>query len=430
MFSVFGLFKKVKTIGARERLEEMMRSPSNNINELIERRDSIEFFNSSALEIDINHTQFDLILHYLKYEKGYLRNNLIDSAFAYVSNKIKSNQDYYVIGIGLAQLGNLLKYSSDLIPVLTQPDSSAYLKKLGNTIETILGHPDIQSVVTLTSQKKLRFYQLSKLDTLIRRKNVFKIIELLNIFYELDIFETLSNVLRDKNFCLPTYTNDESIIIQIKGLYHPNISHPVTNDITINNKNNVIFLSGSNMAGKSSLLKSIGIAVYLSHIGFPVPAQELHTVPFNGLVTTINLADNIQNGLSHYLSEVVRVKQLASTLIETNRIFILLDELFKGTNAQDAHNGSLMVINAFSEIQDSIFIISSHITELATQLKKENICFKYLENLIINEEPKFTYLLKEGVSRDGIGMYFIHKENIINLLTQARLAHTLPSSKN
>nr|WP_068888734.1 hypothetical protein [Pedobacter panaciterrae] len=419
-FSVFALFKKTKTLGGRDRLEEMMRNPGNDVDYLTQRRDSIEFFKISNLEVKVHHDQFDLILHYLNYDKGYLRNNLIDSTLAFISNKINSNQDYYIVQIGLDQLLSLLRHSVELVSVLTDTKSPEFLKRIGRKMSAILDNEDIKYAIPLTAKKNLRYYELSKLDALIRRKNTFRIIELLRIFYELDVFETLAKISKDKNFCLPTYTHDKNVNIAIKGLFHPGINEPVCNDIVIDNKNNLIFLTGSNMAGKSSFLKSIGIAVYLSHIGFPVPARELHTVVFNGLITTINLADNIQNGLSHYFSEVLRVKQIASTLIETTRLFIILDELFKGTNSKDAHDGSLMVLNGLSEIQNSIFIISSHITELTKQLKKENIELRYLENLIVDKIPKFTYLLKEGVSEDGIGMYFLHKENISELLTQAR----------
>lgn len=180
------------------------------------------------------------------------------------------------------------------------------------------------------------------------------------------------------------------------------------------------------MAGKSSLLKSVGIAVYLAHIGFPIPAREMQTVIFNGLLSTINLADNIENGLSHYYSEVIRVKKVASLLTERNRMFIILDELFKGTNAKDAFEASLLVINGLAEIENSVFIISSHITELASELKSKNIKFQHLAHQMIDQKPHFTYQLQEGVAKDGIGMYFIENENIAGLLEQAKSGNQSP----
>ena len=174
------------------------------------------------------------------------------------------------------------------------------------------------------------------------------------------------------------------------------------------------------MSGKSSFLKSIGLAVYLSHLGFPVPAKELKTTVFNGLLTTINLPDNVTNGLSHYYSEVMRVKMIAGLLNEKKKLFVLLDELFKGTNSKDAYEASLLVLNGFAEIRNSVFIVSSHITELAPKLKQENISLVYLEHQIHNEKPIFTYKLRKGIAMEGIGMYFINSENIKSLLEKAK----------
>jgi DNA mismatch repair protein MutS len=144
------------------------------------------------------------------------------------------------------------------------------------------------------------------------------------------------------------------------------------------------------------------------------------TTIFNGVITTINLPDNTPNGLSHYYSEVMRVKKIASLLTERDKVFVILDELFKGTNAKDAFDASLLTINGFAEIKNSVFIISSHITELTDGPMAKNISLKYLEHRMINAKPEFTYQLKDGVAKNGIGMYFIANENIEALLKQAK----------
>ncbi|MBK6527650.1 MAG: hypothetical protein IPG07_20145 [Crocinitomicaceae bacterium] len=72
----------------------------------------------------------------------------------------------------------------------------------------------------------------------------------------------------------------------------------------------MIFLTGANMAGKSTLLKSLGLSIYLAHIGFPVPAKKFQTTLYNGIITTINLPDNINKGYSHFYHEVIRKRKL------------------------------------------------------------------------------------------------------------------------
>lgn len=419
-FSLLALFKKTKTVGGRERIESLMRNPSSSIEELQDRTAAIEFFSKSDFKLQINHDQFDLILHYLHYDRGYLRGNVLDSFFPWLSNRIKPNQHYYVVQVGIKYLLVLLKYADQLSTKLTDRSAPNRLLGIAAQMSNILAKDGIRYAVALSPKTSFSFYQLGKLDALFRRENKLVILDFLQLFYELDVFETLAKVAKEREFCLPSYVEQENTTVSISGLFHPVLTAPIKNNIEISDQNNLTFLSGSNMAGKSSLLKATGIAVYLAHLGFPVPASHMQTVVFNGLITTINLADMIENGLSHYYSEVMRIKKIASLLTERKRMFIILDELFKGTNAKDAFDASLLVVNGFAAIPNSVFIISSHITELADELKAENIAFYYLEHLIIDEKPQFTYQLKAGVAKDGIGMYFIEKENILELLAQAK----------
>lgn len=419
-FSLFDLFKKTKTVGGRALIEYWMRNPTNVIDDLQKRTQAIAFLQKYNLELIIDHDQFDLILHYLNYDRGYLRANMLDAFLPWLRNRIKSNQNYYVVQIGVRNLLSLIKHAIELSDNLIETDIPPLLMEWIDKLKSIFKTPGLQATTSLSLKANIGFYQLSKLDVLFRRNCRLILYDLLNLFYELDALQTLAKAVDTHKFCIPSYNTDEVINLQIEHLFHPALTNPIKNDINIDDEQHLIFLSGSNMAGKSSLLKAIGIAVYLAHIGFPIPAKRLQTNIFNGLITTINLADTIENGLSHYYSEVMRVKKVASLLVEQKKMFIILDELFKGTNAKDAFDASLLVINGFSAIPNSIFIISSHITDLSSQLGSKTIAFKYMEHLTIGNEPKFTYRLKEGVAKDGIGMYFIEKEGILDLLASAK----------
>jgi DNA mismatch repair protein MutS len=420
--TIWELFSGTRTVGGRNKMEEMMGNPSNCINVLSERREAIQFFINSQIELNISHSGFDLILHYLEYGGVLMRSNVVDAFVVYAKSKINPNQEYYNIRVGLRHLLPLLAHSKELSEILIS-SSSQYLIKLGLKIKSIVDRSDLKYAISLDKLKNLGFYQLARIDTIIRKECIKEINELLGVFYELDVFETLARVSAQYNFCLPLYANDnQSMQLEIEDLIHPFLSNPVATSIAIGKESNLMFLSGSNMSGKSSFLKSIGLAVYLSHLGFPVPAKKITTCVFNGLATTINLPDSMQNGLSHYYSEVVRVKKIAKLLTERKKMFILLDELFKGTNSKDAFEASLLVLNGFAEIKNSVFIISSHITELAGHLHQKTISLKYLAHQIIDGKPKFTYLLKDGVAEDGIGMYFIADENIGQLLSEAKTA--------
>src|SRR5690606_258638 len=110
---------------------------------------------------------------------------------------------------------------------------------------------------------------------------------------------------------------------RMKAVYHPELPKPVPNDISMNGNDTVIFLTGANMAGKSTLLRSLATAIYLAHMGFPVAAEEMELSVMDGIYTTINLPDNLGIGASHFYAEVLRVKKVAAELQKGKSIFVI-----------------------------------------------------------------------------------------------------------
>ncbi len=88
----------------------------------------------------------------------------------------------------------------------------------------------------------------------------------------------------------------------------------------------LVFLTGANMAGKSTFLRSLATAVYIAHMGFPVAAKTMQFSVMDGIYTTINLPDNLGIGASHFYAEVLRVKKVATALNQGKSLFIIFDE--------------------------------------------------------------------------------------------------------
>lgn len=172
------------------------------------------------------------------------------------------------------------------------------------------------------------------------------------------------------------------------------------------------------MAGKSTFMKSFSIALFLAHVGFPVPAEEMEFSVRNGMFTTINLPDNLSMGYSHFYAEVLRVKKVAQQLCQTKNLVVIFDELFRGTNVKDAYDATLAVTEAFSEIPDCLFVISTHIIEVGQVLQEccDNIRFVYLPTKMEGSVPVYTYQLAEGITNDRHGMIIINNERIIEII--------------
>ena len=173
------------------------------------------------------------------------------------------------------------------------------------------------------------------------------------------------------------------------------------------------------MSGKSTFLRTVGLMIYLSHVGFAVPARSLKTSILNGLFTTINLTDDMNLGYSHFYSEVKRVKDLALKIKPGGRLLIIFDELFRGTNVKDAYDASLMIISALVKIRNNIFFISTHILEIADTIEnKDKIMFRCFGSELINQQPIYDFQLKKGISDERIGLSIIKNENILQILDE------------
>ena len=171
------------------------------------------------------------------------------------------------------------------------------------------------------------------------------------------------------------------------------------------------------MAGKSTFIKAVGTAVFLAHIGMGVPAQSMQLSVFDGLLSNINVMDNLLKGESYFYNEVQRIKATVHKISDGRKWLILIDELFKGTNVDDAMKCSSTVIEGLLKIKNSLFILSTHLYEIGEGLKKyPNISFSYFETLVKDEQLLFNYQLKEGISNDRLGYLILKNEGVVDML--------------
>ena len=164
-------------------------------------------------------------------------------------------------------------------------------------------------------------------------------------------------------------------------------------------------------------MKAVGSAVLLAHIGMGVPAARMRLTLFDGLLSNINVVDNIAKGESFFFNEVQRIKNTIEKINNGKKWLVLIDELFKGTNVQDAMKCSLTVIKGLIKIKNSLFILSTHLYEIGEELKRfPNISFQYFETIVRDEQLEFSYQLKEGISNDRIGYVILKREKVVDML--------------
>lgn len=333
-----------------------------------------------------------------------------------VRDYIKPTRELYLKRRGIKEVLDLITYLDNLLSQLHPNEDLNFLTRLVNLIISLKNNKHIGNY--LSQEKfKLTSSKLSIFDFEIRATELNKIKELLTLLYELDAYFAVAKTAKTYNLSYPDIHNDKEKRIEIKELKHIFIDKAVSNNIFISADKNVSFITGVNMAGKSTLLKSIAIAVYLAHLGFPVPAKKMSTSVFNELITTINISDNLSEGCSHFYNEVRRVKDVAKKIDESKNMLVIFDELFRGTNVKDAHEASVSIINAFSKIKNCLFVVSTHIIEVAEDLNQnKNIDFNFLETKMIDGKPSFSHKLKAGITADRMGLWIIQNEGILEIL--------------
>jgi DNA mismatch repair ATPase MutS len=241
--------------------------------------------------------------------------------------------------------------------------------------------------------------------------------DLMDIYFRLEAWFSMAKAVKDYGLRFPEFVESDEPYFDVKGLYHLLVEKPKTCDVLLNDKQGLMFLTGSNMAGKSTLIKAVGLSIYLSHLGMGVPATSMKLSVFDGLSTNIQIADDVTKGQSYFFNEVLRVKDTIGKIKSGKKWMILVDELFKGTNIIDAMQCSIDVIDGFSKVRNALFVISTHLYEIAENLQHtENVTFKHMETVVDGDKFRFTYQLIDGISNERIGHRIMKQEGVIKML--------------
>ncbi len=210
-----------------------------------------------------------------------------------------------------------------------------------------------------------------------------------------------------------TYPEIGTKHIKLLDFYHPLIKEPVKNDFE--NGSNVIVLNGPNMSGKSTFLKAVGLCVYFGHLGIGIPAAFGEIPFFNHFSIEINRRDDILNGYSHFMTEVMNLKNVVECARNGKQCFAIFDELFSGTNVEDAFEICRTTINGLSRLPYSYFLISTHIQKLKN-VSNDTVSNYYIDCKLVEDLPTFTYKVKKGWSDVKVGRILFAKEGLNDLL--------------
>ncbi|MBV8255841.1 MAG: DNA mismatch repair protein MutS [Chitinophaga sp.] len=329
--------------------------------------------------------------------------------------------DFKHIKFAFAEVLNLLRGFKEFVQVFNSDHAPKTLKVLLDRAQRLLNQPDFALILDADADGRMHAANILRFDNYVRKRNRKVIQELISLYYQLDAYYSMAKAVKHHQLHFPTFLGTEMPVIKAKKLYHLILDTPVAYDMGLDRDSNFMFLTGANMAGKTTFIRAVGIAVFLAHIGMGVPAAEMELSFFHGIFSNIQVQDNIFKGESYFFNEVQRIKNTILQINNGKNWLVLIDEMFKGTNVEDARNCSLAVIRGLLQSSNCLFILSTHLYEVAEELKNESkIQFKYFESTVIEDDLHFTYLLKDGIAKEKIGYLILKREKVLDLLTQIK----------
>jgi DNA mismatch repair ATPase MutS len=416
-FSIFHKLNFTRTTGGKEWLRKFFSEPFNDVKKITGTQKIIRTFMEHVNDWPTGITNGTVLM--MDKFMDYALDPISESpgSFNNVLYKFLHREDYSMVKYSVTHFADFYRGMLHLAELLDDLDLPPSIKFYTDRISRVLKEEPLKRLAETETAKRFSARENLYFGYHLRGRYKTDTLELIDIFSRLDAWYSMAVAVKTYGLSFPEFAEQQTPMVDAQKLYHVLLPEPVAYDLHMDPANNFMFLTGANMAGKSTLIKALGSAVFLAHIGMGVPAEKMKLTLFDGLLSNINVVDNIAKGESFFFNEVQRIKHTIEKINDGKKWLVLIDELFKGTNVQDAMKCSLAVVKGLIKIRNSLFILSTHLYEIGEQLKEyPNISFRYFETNVKDEQLEFSYQLKEGISNDRIGYVILKREKVVEML--------------
>lgn len=417
--SMFNLFNRVQTRGGELLLEEMFRMPLSDAAAINARSACIQYLRELDVKASFNREITEQASQLLTQQRPA---SPLTSLFSCYSDKIRQvlyrSQKLHLQQAQIKAMQEVLLAAGSLLEQLQKKDKPGHpCSAMQQQLEKIVRQPAFKQ---LDAKYPYTVWQTVRYHYLFLNTCRQSLVQLLHLLYEFDVYISVAAVAAGEKLHFARADDaDKTCLLEAEDLRHPALPQAVANSVSLTRRENLLFLTGANMAGKSTWMKTLGISFYLAHMGFPVAAATMRFSVMDGIFTSINVPDDISLGWSHFYAEVMRVKLVAKEVSSGKRLFILFDELFKGTNVKDAYDATLAVTQRLARYRSCAFVVSTHIIEVGEALSSiSNIQFYYMPTVMKAAVPHYTYRLTPGITADRQGMMIIENEKIFEMLAR------------
>jgi DNA mismatch repair ATPase MutS len=416
-FSVFHKLDLTRTQGGKEQLLEYFNHPFGTLGPILETQQILTLILEHANEWPLGISNGTVMVMERFYETAIdtlPQSHNLPGAIMY---KVFHAPDFSLVRYSVGHFADFIRGMVRLMELLHKPDSPPLLKDLLERGRRLMDNDVLQSLAKTTPGVRLNPVQVVHYGYHIRERSKSLMQGLIEIHSKLDAWYSMAMAGKKYGLAFPSFTESNDPYMEVRSLYHLLLPSPVAYDVQLDKSTNFLFLTGANMAGKSTFIRAVGVSVFLAHLGMGVPAAGMRLSLFDGILSNINVVDNIAKGESYFFNEVQRIRDTLIKISGKRKWLVLIDELFKGTNMQDAMKCSTAVIKGLIRIPQSLFILSTHLYEIGEDLKQyPNISFRYFETAVRNDQLEFSYQLKEGISNDRIGYLILKREKVVEML--------------
>jgi DNA mismatch repair ATPase MutS len=333
-----------------------------------------------------------------------------------VESRIGNFRGYWKMVNGVKRTAQMIRAMQSIAddPVLVDAPG-----ELGQRLTEVRGLLDRPAFASLPEEggEDLPFWKIAPIDRGLRNDERDTIEALLRVLFEIDALVSMAIATRDNRFVLPDIMDGDPAV-HADGVFHPFIERAVPNPLRVDQEHRLLFVTGPNMAGKTTYLRACGVSVYLAHLGMGVPATSFRFAPCDSLFSAIGLTDNIRAGVSFFQAEALRLKSIAQAIADGRRIIALLDEPFMGTNVKDALDASRGILTRLAAKDGSLFLVSSHLIELGDALVETNAVQCWRFEAVEHDDGllEFDYVVRPGISTQRLGVRVLHEQGVFQLL--------------
>lgn len=323
-----------------------------------------------------------------------------------ILNQVNSYKESLLTSYEMLKLIEKTSFESAHLKNIKIDNASTQINKLSKICDKIALRN--ASIYLIINTLFLWDYRCLKVLETWKHKNGKNIEQWISSISEFEALSSLSNISSDNpGWVYPTVTS-KSDVFQAEAMGHPLITNNmVNNSFSMGSSIKTVLITGSNMSGKSTFLRTVGINLILAYSGAPVCAEKFESSIYS-IYTCMRIADNLEENISSFYAELIRIKLIVDASKKDNKIFFLLDEIFKGTNSIDRHIGAKTLIKQLKNY-GARGLISTHDLELGDMEEDKSNKLKnyHFEEYYKNNKIYFDYKIKEGISTTRNALYLI-----------------------